>query len=270
MSETNFDWDDLRLFLAVARSGGLAAAALVTEKSAPTLGRRMIALERRLGLELFVRQARGYTLTESGNALLQTALSLENTIQPVITDADTQTKRRVKISAGSWVSMFLSRNISRLSNDKSIVLQFIAADHVLDIAHREAVIGIRNKRPESTGLAGRQINQVEFAVYAKDENVSDWVQVIGSTPSARWTRQQCKESPAIEVTSPRNALDIALTGTAKVVLPTFVGDSADGLVQISDNIPELTHTQWLVTHHEDRHQPEVRFVIEQLAVILAE
>jgi DNA-binding transcriptional LysR family regulator len=45
MNETSFDWDDLRLFLAVAREGGLAAAAAITEKSAPTLGRRMLGLE---------------------------------------------------------------------------------------------------------------------------------------------------------------------------------------------------------------------------------
>ncbi len=66
MNETNFDWDDLRLFLAVAREGGLAAASASTGKSPPTLGRRMLALERRLGLELFERLPRGYALTDQG------------------------------------------------------------------------------------------------------------------------------------------------------------------------------------------------------------
>ena len=55
MNETKFDWDDLRLFLAVAREGGLAAAAEKSGKSAPTLGRRMLALEQRIGQELFKR-----------------------------------------------------------------------------------------------------------------------------------------------------------------------------------------------------------------------
>lgn len=53
MNEMNFDWSDLRIFLAVARHGSLAAAAKVTGLSAATLGRHITGLERVLGEELF-------------------------------------------------------------------------------------------------------------------------------------------------------------------------------------------------------------------------
>ena len=66
MNERTFDWDNLRLFLAVARAGGLGPATRMTGKSAPTLGRRMIELERSLGRELFRRMPRGYELTDEG------------------------------------------------------------------------------------------------------------------------------------------------------------------------------------------------------------
>ena len=55
MDETSAGWDDLHLFLAVAREGGLSPAARATGRSAATLGRRMLALERAMGRELFVR-----------------------------------------------------------------------------------------------------------------------------------------------------------------------------------------------------------------------
>ncbi|WP_051337366.1 helix-turn-helix domain-containing protein [Leisingera daeponensis] len=104
MNETKLDWDDLRLFLAVAREGGLAAAAASTGKSPPTLGRRMLALERRLGHDLFRRLARGYELTKDGRALVGTAEALESRILSLTTKAASSVPT-VKISAGTWVTV---------------------------------------------------------------------------------------------------------------------------------------------------------------------
>ncbi|MFK7893071.1 MAG: LysR family transcriptional regulator [Granulosicoccus sp.] len=264
MNETNLDWDDLRLFLAVAREGGLASAAEKTGKSAPTLGRRMLALEKHLGNELFNRLPRGYVLTEEGQELLARVASVEDDIYPIINTANTNTTQRVKISAGTWVTHLLCENVVKLAGPIPVVLQFISADHVLDIGHREAIIGIRNRQPEQITLAGRPINRIRFAQYAADEHVKTWARVIGHTPSSDWVKNNIKPAHSIEVTSPRNALDLALSGAAKTLLPTFIGNTTEGLIQVSDEIPELEHMQWLVTHHEDRHSPEVRQVIDNI------
>ncbi|MEO1140290.1 MAG: LysR family transcriptional regulator [Pseudomonadota bacterium] len=268
MNETNFDWDDLRLFIAVARQGGLAAAAASTGKSPPTLGRRMLALERRLGRDLFHRTARGYDLTEQGQDLLERATGLENLIEPMIDLDPDQARPVVKVSAGTWVTHLLCAHVSELVASDLIRLRFIAADEVVDIGRREALIGIRNQRPEATGLAMRKITNVNFAVYARHENVETWAHVLGQTPSARWVRDTADKSRTIEVTSPRNALDLALAGTARVVLPTFTGRRFGELKQVSAFIEELEHDQWLVTHHEDRFLPEVRKVIDRVYAIL--
>ncbi len=200
MNENNLDWDDFRLFLAVACEGGLAAASEKTGKSAPTLGRRMLALERRLGRELFNRLPRGYVLTEQGQQLFTKALSIEEGIYPIVSDA--------------------------------------------------------------------QSNSIRFAVYATDPSVKTWARVIGSTPSAQWVQNNIQAEQFIEVTNPRNALDLAVQGAVRAVLPTFVGQACNGPQRISDEIPELEHMQWLVTHHEDRHSPEVRQVINLMYPIL--
>jgi len=261
MNEKNHDWDDFRLFLNVAREGGLSAAALITGKSAPTLGRRMLALEQRLGQQLFNRTPRGYELTEQGQQLLTKVLSLEASIQPIDSVAS-QTLPRVKISAGTWVTHLLCSKAGELTGPLPVLLQFISADHVLDIGHREAVIGIRNKRPEQITLAGRPISKVRFATYATTTSISTWVRVVGSTPSATWVQQHADINDCIDVTSPRNAYDLAISGIARAVLPTFIGDTAAELKKVSDDIEDLEHMQWLVTHHEDRHLPEVRQVID--------
>ena len=264
MDETKFDWDDLRLFLAVGREGGLAAAAALTGKSAPTLGRRMLQLERRLGRDLFRRLPRGYALTDDGQDLLTRAAALESRIQPMIaTDAE-RALPLVKVSAGTWVTHILCDRVSDLIGSDRVRLRFIAADEVLDIGRREAVIGIRNRRPEGIGLAGRRITRVRFAAYATSEEVSTWARVLGDTPSARWLQETTAGTRTIEVTSPRNALDLAIAGTARVVLPTFIGERFDTLHPVSPPIDELEHDQWLVTHHEDRFLSDVRKVIDRV------
>ena len=63
-------WDDLRLFLDVARLGGLTAATETTKRSAATLGRRITVLEKQIGESLFHRSQAGYVLTQAGEDLL--------------------------------------------------------------------------------------------------------------------------------------------------------------------------------------------------------
>ncbi|MEM7441583.1 MAG: hypothetical protein AAF393_18540 [Pseudomonadota bacterium] len=174
----------------------------------------------------------------------------------------------VKISAGSWVTHLLCAHISEIMGPDHTRLRFIASDNVADIGRREALIGVRNHRPEGSGLAGRKITHVRFAVYAINDQIRTWVRVIGSTPSARWVEETSRVAGAIEVTNPRNALDLALAGTARVVLPTFIGSQFDTLRQVSPLVDDLEHEQWLVTHHEDRFVPEVRKVIDRIYLIL--
>jgi len=268
MIETNFDWDDLRLFLAVAHHGGLAAASDASGKSAPTLGRRMLALERRLGLELFERLPRGYKLTVDGRALLNRVLDIQKTVDPLLVAVQDTAVRRVKISAGTWTTFWLCQHATALIASDPVLLQFIAADHVLDIPHREAVIGIRNQRPEHVSLAGQRIGKISFAVYAKNKGIDTWAHVLGSTPSSQWMSENRGHDDCIEVSHPRNALDLVQTGAARSVLPTFIGNATQGLIRVSEEIKDLEHTQWLVTHHDDRHLPEVRRVIDRLYAVL--
>lgn len=259
------NWDDLKLFLAVARAGGLSAAVPVTGKSAPTLGRRMLALEAIAGGELFHRMARGYELTERGAVLLSKVVDLEAQILPLDRSAETGRSVTVKVSAGSWMTHILCQNITTiLKGNESTRLLFISAEHVLDIARREAVIGIRNQRPGQNGLACRKIGRVQFAGYAVSENIEPWVRVVGKTPSAVWLAGQTHDTHCMEVTAPRNALDLACAGVARALLPTFIGDAQKKLARVTAPIAGLAHDQWLVTHQDERFRPEVRLTIDRI------
>ncbi|MDJ0820561.1 MAG: LysR family transcriptional regulator [Paracoccaceae bacterium] len=263
------DWDDLNLFLAVARGGGLSAAAKVTGRSPATLGRRMHGLERSLGRDLFVRHDRGYRLTSEGQTLMTELLEVEARIARLVARPGADGLPLVKVSAGTWTTLALLRSFDAVTGTPPDVrLRFMSAERVLDITRREVVIGFRNRRPTEETLAGRKLAAVEFAPYATPDAPERWIRVVAETPSARWVAQIAGADTACEVNSPRNALDLALAGQGKALLPTFIGDAEPGLRRVGTVVPELTHDQWLVTHEADRHLPEVRRSIDRMCRVL--
>ncbi|WP_428672885.1 LysR family transcriptional regulator, partial [Roseibium sp.] len=154
----NFDWEDLRLFLAVAKAGGLAGAADKTGVSAATLGRRVASLERDLNVRLVEREARGYQLTTAGRELM---LHLEDMDQAARSIAAWQesgrARRRIRISAGEWTTRLLLDNIGGFWTSASDwVPEFLADPRVRDIARRRIDIGVRNRRPSQEWLAGQK------------------------------------------------------------------------------------------------------------------
>lgn len=269
MNETNIDWNDLQLFLAVAREGGLSAAAKSTRRSAATLGRRMHVLERGMGSDLFVRHDRGYELTAEGRSLLEALAEIESRLFRLTAPPGRGTRPLVKVSAGTWTTLALIQQLDTLTGTPpDMRLRFVSAEQVLDISHREVVIGFRNRRPTEASLACRKLSRVEFAPYATEDAPGLWIKVLADTPSARWLDRTIGNDAVCEVNAPRNSLDLALAGKGIALLPTFIGDAQPQLRRLGGTIAELGHDQWLVTHQEDRHLPEVRRAIDRLCRVL--
>lgn len=269
MDETDIDWDDLYLFLAVAREGGLSSAAKISRRSPATLGRRMHRLERDMGRELFIRHDSGYALTANGRKLLQDIEDIEQRVAKLTARSSNEKRPLVKISAGTWTTLALLGALDDITGSPSdLRLRFVAAEKVLDIQHREVVIGFRNQRPTSSGLAGRKLARVEFAPYAMPGAPDGWIKVTADTPSARWMEKTVGNDTICEVNTPRNSLDLALAGKGTALLPTFIGDAHAQLRQNGNAISELAHDQWLVTHQDDRSLPEVRRAIKRLCRVL--
>lgn len=271
MNETKVDWDDLHLFLAVAREGGLSPAAKVTQRSAATLGRRMLALERAMGRELFVRHDRGYEMTSEARKLLAELTKIETRIVRLTARPDAKERPLVKVSAGTWTTLALLEKLDEITGQPAdIRLRFISAETTLDMPRREVVIGFRNRRPTEESLAGRNLSRVEFAPYARTGAPERWIKVLADTPSAHWLDKTIGNDAVCEVNAPRNSLDLALAGKGVALLPTFIGDGQKGLQRTGGTIPELAHDQWIVTHQDDRHLPEVRRTIDRMGRVLEE
>lgn len=267
-------WDDLALFSAVARHGSLTAAAQQTGSSAATLSRRMKALETRMERALFLHGRDGYALTAEGRELLQRTERMEAAAADIeVWRARRPGKRAVRISAGTWTSKLLARGLADIWQPKfDWVPEFLSGELFQDIARRQIDIGIRNRRPDQPWLAGRRTGAVDFAVYALDANVTGWIGAGGdraATPTARWLEANHGAEIVTRANDAVLAVAMAKAGIGRVVLPTFMGAMIAPLMQIDDPIAELTHEQWLVCHHEGRHDPPVRHALEALAQFLS-
>lgn len=268
-------WDDLRLFLAVARAEGLSAAARQTGISAPTLGRRITQLEQRVDRRLFDRRQTGYALTDDGRDLYRQALDMESAAGAIEEWRDRNARRIVRISAGSWTSRFLARHVAALWQPGDAIGIDLATAHVrVDIGHRQADIGIRNRAPDEARLAGRRMQDVAHCIYRGRTAPGDdlpWIRVTGDaaiTPSARWVGAFDAGGNVLTCSDARVVVDLMRAGVGKAVLPCFVGDSEPELVRIGAPVPELRGEQWLVLNEQSRHEPAVRTVIDRLAAFL--
>jgi DNA-binding transcriptional LysR family regulator len=265
--------DDLILFLAVAEAGGLQGAAAATGASAPTLSRRMAELERVTGQRLFERGRNGYVLTLQGRALLAEAEALRPMAARLRRfGKDASATPRVRITAGSWTARFVARHITRVwKPGDPWVPEFLAANASLDIARREADIGLRAMRPTQSWLAGRKVQDVTYAVYGLADAPDGFVALaegMASTPAERWLRETHPDRIITTVNTERLALDLVRAGMGRIVLPTFAGDDGTGLVRLSDPIAEAAHEAWIVSHHEARHDPPIRRAIAALTRLM--
>ena len=262
--------DDCLAFLAVARAGSLSGATAATGQSAPTLGRKMAAVERWAGRRLFHRGQDGYALTAEGRALRDELADLDRTRQRLAGWAAGTGPVTVRVTSGTWTALWLARRMADWwSPDAPWVPEFRTANAALDIARREADIGFRNRRPDQPWLAGRRTRRIAYAEYGTAA-VTGYVALapdLPGTPSSRWVRAHRADRIVTTVSDARLGLDLARAGVGRVVLPTFAGDAEPGLSRLSDEIAALAHDEWLVAHHEARHDPPVRAALDALARI---
>lgn len=271
-------WDDFRLFLDVARLGGLSAATATTGLSAATLGRRVTALEKQIGEPLFVRQQTGYELTKTGEDLLRRGEDVEQAMLAVTRWREGHIGDKiVRISAGTWTSAFIARHIGELWHvADGIRIELVTANEKVDIGRRAADIGLRSARPTEPFLAGRQIGKVAHALYAGRNLINGveaamFVGVTGEAAklqTARWLMAHHGDRIGVRGNDPHAVMELVAAGAGLSVFPCFAGDSEPRIVRVAKPISELLQEQWLVTHHEDRHRPEVRRMASRITRLM--
>ncbi|WP_343712298.1 LysR family transcriptional regulator [Inquilinus sp.] len=281
------NWDDIRIFLAVARTGSLTEAARRLGLSQPTIGRHLRSLEDLAGARLFDRLPNRLELTARGRALLQAAGGMEEGAGALLRElqqASAETEP-VQISATSSVALFLTARLQDLLAGSGQAITIGNSRARANLAWREADIALRMRRvPEEGDLAARRIGRIGFALYAaraylEPRGLGGDASLAGldfiGLPEPERTPSQSAWFDAVaaqgvlrcrlgEVYLRHRA---AADGLGVALLPCFLGDADGRLLRLGNPVPELAEDIHLMLHGDLRRDAAVRAVAEALAAL---
>jgi DNA-binding transcriptional LysR family regulator len=280
-----FDWDDLRFFLAVARSGRLTSAARRLGADHATVSRRISSLETSLKAKLFERRPQGYALTPHGERLLRHAESMETdalSIQSEIGGADMALSGVVRVGApDGFGSVFLGPRLARfMAASPALELQLVAMPRLLSLSKREADIAITLSPPKEGKIVARKLVDYRLGLYAAPSYLASAGPIAGPddlhghsvigyiddlifTPELDYLDEVSRGLRARTQSSNLNAqMAMTLAGGGVCVLPCFMAQGQPGLVRVLPAEVIIQRSFWLVVHADLKDVARVRTTVD--------
>ena len=279
------NWDDLRVFLAVARDGTLRQAAATLGITQPTAGRRLQGLEDALGVSLFTRGRSGHRLTSAGESLRPTAEAMEKAAAELTRQSEhlqAPAGGVVRISVMEWPAAFLARHLSK-ARDAGLVIELVSSERTESFARREADLAVRHGLPLTGTFITRKVGIVRSALYASRDYIEmhqdaltehryrtcDWVlfnEEQAHYKSMRWLGARLELSvPAQRVTTTGLVHDAVAADSGLGLLPCFIGDKDQRLSRVTPPIEELAAEYWMIIPPESAQFPYLRRAIDWVA-----
>ena len=264
---TPMDWDDLRYFLALARTGSIRAAGAALGVSHSTVSRRVDGLEERLGTRLFDRHRDGYALTEAGRDMLPAAERVEDEVCALsrgLAGGDARVSGPVRVTCGDeyLAALLLDDLAPWCAANPGVDLSLTTGGRFFNLARGEADLAVRVLAPQTDPppyLVGQRVAPLMIASYVARRHAQ---RLDPSGPEARWLGY-ADGRPLVELiragaypdlpvwgafSTLTQAVRAATHGLGLALLPTYVGDPEPALVRLPK--ADLRHVAdlWLLYH----------------------
>ena len=284
------DWDNLRFFLSVARTGSLTAASEKLGVNQSTVSRRIQHFEQELDVRLFERLTTGYILTPEGEELFRRASRIEEETQAIerhVMGKNVKLEGPIRVTLSLAMSRYLLTPIFKKFHclHPGIQLHLDFSNSLHNLTAREADVAIRVTPDAIPGnLIGRELGVMKFAVYGEQRYIESWRKSKGKKP-LRWIGEDNNIArPAwlptniepLQLVMRTNdvlaTVDLLNQGLGVGRLPTFIGDAEKKLarLKIKNHLPEVP--AWLLTHVDMRRVSRVSvftaLVVDDLRKIL--
>lgn len=276
------NWEDVRIFLALAEHGSLSAAARRLEVDHTTVARRVSALEAAIGVRLVDRLPRAVVLTEAGVAFAARAQGMREAafaMRRAARGMDDALAGPVRVSAPPLLArLVVAPHLGELRRrHPGIVLDLIGDTAFADLDRSEADLALRLSRPEGLGLVARRIGAFDFALLGAPEWAArppaDWEFVghdrsAASRPQDLWLDGFLAGRPVVLRSNDDAILAAAAqAGVGVALLPRYLAQP--GLVELPTDRPLPRREAWVAVHDDVRRAPRVRAVIDFLAGAVA-
>lgn len=282
-----FEWDDLRVFLAVQRGQSVRAASALLDVSHSTISRRLTGMEAELGTKLFVRTPSGLAATETGLSIVTRAERIESEVlglEREIAGSATGLFGPVRISMPPLLAhhLLMPHIAEFIRTYPKIEVEIIAAYEIADLSRQHADIAIRFQDKPDDYLVGRRLPIFANSVYATPEYLATH-DFAGSSPTARWVGwgssrmqpdwKQVKELKHCKVghmaSDPMTQLAAVRENLGIGYLFCLLGDRAPDLVRVPPGRTYKERQGWVLTHPDlitsERVRTCVRFLVDAFA-----
>jgi DNA-binding transcriptional LysR family regulator len=281
-----FDWNDLQIFLAIARGGSLAAASRQLSVNHSTVFRRLNTFEETLGVRLFDRLPSGYSLTAEGESIRAEAESVETSVLAIerrVAGRDLAMVGDVRVTTpANFAREFLAPWLPELyQRYPGIRVEIAASDDDFDLARREADIALRATPSPPDWLVGRELTRIRWAAYASPE----YLEVHGRPASAEalpahqliaadtafmrlpafaWLRDLVPDARIRAKAG--DLVTMAALAEAGVGICLLPGNQfSTKLVRLFELDTRFDSGLWLLTHPDLRHVGRIKAVMDFLA-----
>ena len=267
------DWDDLRLFLAVARAESLSGAGKGLKLDPATVGRRIAKLEEALAARLFAKSPQGYLLTVEGERLLAHAIRAEQAMAGAFEElrgVPGALSGQIRIGAPDGCANYLLPQVLAAICDANpgLEVQIVALPRVFNLSKREADLAIAVSRPEAGRLTVQKLTDYQLHLAASRDYLAragaitrpeDMHQhrMVGYIPDMIFDKEldYLAEIGAGPVALASNSISVQLNwlrhGAGVGVVHDFAMPSAPELVKLIPEQIHLTRAFWLIRHADD-------------------
>ncbi len=282
----DLDWDDARMFLALARAGQILGASRTLGVNQSTLSRRMAALEAAFGTKLIARRTHGSELTDAGAALAETLERVETemlAVQARLQGAAAAAAGTVRIGApdGFGVGFLAPRLAALVDRHPDLTVQLVPTPRGFSLSRREADLAVMVGRPERGRLVARKLTDYSLGLYASPAYLSahpepevaadllghrlvGYVEDLVAAPALSYAGEFLRGwRSRVEITSAVGQVEAVCAGAGIGALHDYLV-SGRGLVRV---LPELTavRSYWLAIHENLRDVARVRAAAEFLS-----
>lgn len=279
------DWDDLRVFLAVARRESLSAAGKALRIDPATVGRRIARLEDSLGTRLFVKSPQGYALTETGARLVPRAEAAEAALRGLDETAETPEGLTGQIRLGApdgCANYLLPQVLAQICNrHPGLEVQLVALPRVFNLSKREADMAIGVSRPEAGRLVVQKLTDYRLHLAASRSYLAAHPPIasradlgahrlVGYIPDMIFDKELDYlaelglAAPPLASNSVSVQLNFLRAGAGVGVVHDFALPAAPDLQQILPSDISLTRSFWLIRHADDARVPRLTRFAEDL------
>ena len=275
------EWSDVRIFLAVARSGTLGGAARSLQTSHPTVGRRLRALEQAIGHTLFQRTADGLVLTDEGHGIVAMAEQMEAgalAMERRLAGQEQDLKGSLRISSTDWFGAYvLSPIVADFSNAyPNVDVEILTGTRRFSLAQREADIAFRSIPFDTADIVQRRIFRLEYGVYIAEEapdpkyGEGTGCRLIipskGHFPDIAWLIESFPNARPVLRSNNRNVQGrMCRQGVGIAVLPRVVGNQIPGIRKLELPTSPPARDVWIGYHRDLRRLQRLRAFISTVS-----